>query len=99
MLLRRDHTRQMLELVRQAREIGPGVPQREHLAGGIHRIVGAAMTTLGVIRHLGDPARRTIEQEQSTPADGNVRRLVEALRNNSNISPGMHEMSRRLRTR
>src|SRR2546427_12409752 len=98
MLLRRDQTRKMLALIHEAREIGPGLEQKLHLVAGIQRIIGAAMTTFAVLRDIGDPRRRRIEGEVSTPpSDRNVRTMIDALRSNSNISDGLQAMSRRLR--
>ena len=98
MLIRRDQTRRMLALIHEAREIGAGLEQRLHLVAGIQRVIGAAMTTLAVLRDIGDPRRRGIEDEVSTPpADHNVRTMIDALRSSSYVSDGLKAMSERLR--
>jgi len=98
MLIRRDQTRKMLALIHEAREIGAGLEQRLHVVAGIQRVIGAAMTTFAVLRDIGDPRRRAVEDEVSTPpADLNVRTMIDALRSSSYISDGLKAMSQRLR--
>src|SRR5882762_7725785 len=98
MLIRYDLIRRMLASIHEAREIGPGVEQKRHLVAGVHRILGAAMTTLGLLRDIGDPRRRRMEQEVSTPSDRNVREMNDAFRSNSTVlSPAVQHMSRLLR--
>lgn len=92
MLIRRDQARRMLTLIHEAREIGAGEQQKLHLVAGIHRLLGAAMTSLVVLRNACDPRRRKIEQEMSTPPDRNVRTMIEALRTNSYVSRGLQEV-------
>src|SRR3954464_2611842 len=98
MLIRHNQVRKVLSLIHEAREIGPGMEQKLHLVRGIHRILGAAMTTLGLLRNLADPCRRKVLQEVSTPSDRNVRVMNDALCVNSNVSPAIDEVGRLLRS-
>src|SRR5256885_7772622 len=97
MLIRHNQIRTMLALIHEAREIGPGMEQKLHLVAGIQRILGAAMTTLGMLRNLGDPRRRKLLQEVSTPSDRAVRVINDAMRTNSKVSSAVEEVSRLLR--
>jgi DNA-binding CsgD family transcriptional regulator len=98
MLVRRDQARKMLDLVHETREIGVGADQEAHLVAGIHRILGAAMTTFIVLKDAGEPRRRRLEHEVSTPsADRSVRTMIDALRTDTYVSSGLQELARRLR--
>jgi DNA-binding CsgD family transcriptional regulator len=99
MQMRSDHVHSMLDLFHEAREIGHGAGQRLHLAAGIHRLLGAAMATIGVIRDLAVPHRRRFEREVSTPSDRNARTMIEAFTTRAPLSGTLLAIGRHLRSR
>ncbi len=88
----------MLALLHEAREIGGGPEQQRHVVGGIHRILGAAMTSFCVLKDLTDPRRRCVELEVSTRSSQSMHAVVEALRDGGYESTLLKEMCRRLRS-
>jgi DNA-binding CsgD family transcriptional regulator len=98
MFIRFDQVQQMLAVVAEAREIGAGTAQKEHLVAGIHRLLGAAMTTFCVIKDVDDPRKRRLELEVSTPPDRQVRAMIDALRTSDYVSSSLAEIHRRFRS-
>jgi DNA-binding CsgD family transcriptional regulator len=81
----------------EARELRPGAARTQHLVAGLHRLIGAAMTSFGMIRDSGRGRGVQVEEELSAPAGGGVGARIEALRAGSSVSPGLQAMARRLR--
>jgi len=61
-LVRRSQVRQMLVLLQEAGEIGPGRAQEMHLVGGIQRIIGGAKTDWLVDAGFGPGGRPRVER-------------------------------------
>ncbi|HTO99114.1 MAG TPA: hypothetical protein VMK66_18815, partial [Myxococcales bacterium] len=97
MLIRSDQARQMLALIHQAREIGPGADQQRHLLDGIYHLFRAALASVTVVSDGAHPSLWKLESEMSAPASGNASCIMQILRESPFVSPGLKELCRRLR--
>jgi len=98
-MIRSDQARQMLALIHQAREIGPGEEQRRHLLDGIHRLFRTALASITVVSDSAGPSLWKLETEMSAPASGSAKCIMQILRDAPFVSPGLKELCGRLRGR
>jgi DNA-binding CsgD family transcriptional regulator len=94
--LRGDQVRKTLLLVAEAREIGSLPGRRLHLLEGAHRILGAAMTSIGTFRNLRPGGRGSIEEEVTTPGGHLPRSMSAPLERGLEHSPGMRAILQQL---
>jgi len=94
-LVRREQLRETLGLIHEAREIGRGSEQSLHLVRGIERIVGAAMTAIGVYGNFG-PNRRGRIEENTTTTNGPAAKIWTALhQRGTSLSPSLRALASR----
>src|SRR5262249_13353354 len=94
-LVRRDQLRETLALIHEAREIGRGSEQSLHLVRGIERIVGAAMTSIGIYGNFG-PNRTGRIEENTTTSDSTSATGWAALRQRgTSLSPSLRALANR----
>jgi DNA-binding CsgD family transcriptional regulator len=87
--------RETLALNQEAREMGRGSEQSLHLARGIERIVGAAMTSIGVYGSFGPNRRGRIEENPIT-SDGPAAKIWAALhQRGTSLSPSLRAIANR----
>src|SRR5215813_5183901 len=92
-LVRRDQLREKLALIHEARHIGRGSEQSLHLVRGIERIVGAAMSSIGVYGNFG-PNRKGRIEENTTTTDGTAARVWAALhQRGTSLSPSLRALA------
>jgi len=92
-LVRGEQLRKTLTLIHEAREVAPGSEQRLHLARGFERIVGAAMTSIGVYGDFGPNRRGRIDENTTTTplATGKIWAAFE--RRGTSFSPSLRALA------
>ncbi len=95
-LVRQDQLRKTLALIHEAREIGRGPEQRLHLARGLERIIGAAMTSIGIYSNFGPNRRGRIEENTSSWVDGSAHNVWATLKQRGiSFSPSIRALANR----
>ncbi|HWE24980.1 MAG TPA: LuxR C-terminal-related transcriptional regulator [Myxococcales bacterium] len=95
-LVRAEQLRKTLMLINEAREMGRGSAQRLHLVRGFEKIIGAAMTSIGVYGDFGPNRRGRIEENTSTATDGSSARIWAAFeRRGTSFSPSIRALANR----
>jgi len=95
-LVRHDQLRKTLTLIHEAREIRRGPEQRLHLARGLERIIGAAMTGIGIYSNFGPNRRGMIEENTTSWVDGSARSVWATLKERGiSFSPSIRALANR----
>lgn len=94
-LVRGEQLRKALTLVHEAREMGRGPEQRLHLASGLERIVGAAMTSIGVYADFGPNGRGRVEENTTTTQRGSARIWAALVQRGTALSPSLRALAAR----
>lgn len=88
-----DQVRGLLRLGHEAREIGAGEAQRQHLVEGLARLVGAEFITILVDADFGPDRRGDVIDHVASYVDGSILTMFDAYRRHgTSLNPGCREL-------
>lgn len=95
-VVRGEQVRGLLRLAHEAREIGAGEAQRQHLVHGIARIVGAEFVTILVDADFGPGRRGNVIDHAASYVDGSILQMFDAYRRHgTSLNPACRELMAR----
>ena len=95
-LLRQDHARKIVKLIREGESLAPGPSRNLHLVEGLERIVGGVLTAQSDDEDFGPSRRGRIREYVRTQATPGVNRLFESMiRHGLAIHPALRALMQR----